>query len=63
MNNEQREKDATINDCIDSGNALQLRQQIAVVEQEIVINIEQNAMLHKEKMQLKRELWELKDNE
>lgn len=37
-----------------------LRQQLAELDREIKRNIEQNAMLHKEKAALKRELWGLK---
>ncbi len=37
-----------------------LRQQLTELDREIKRNIEQNAMLHKERAALKRELWELK---
>lgn len=39
----------------------ELQQKIVELDAELKRNIEQNAMLHKERAALKRELWELKD--
>lgn len=41
----------------------ELKQALDLVEIEIKHNIEQNAVLTKEKMSIKRELWELRGDE
>jgi hypothetical protein len=38
----------------------QLEEDIAKLEEMIKLNIEQHALLHKEKAKIKRELWEMR---